>query len=569
MASMCGRLRSPAGLPPAGLRVLAAAFVVASCATAPGAPNLGTLYASVADEQLRNPVVAIPGLLGSRLVDSASGTVVWGGESALSVDPSDPEKLRLAALPLIVEGQALRDARDDVRTDGVVRRAHLDLLGFQLNLDIYAGLVSALIAGGYDFRETRAEEIAEREVNLDAFEFPFDWRRDVVEAAQGLDAFLRRKRDQVAAERLRVLGDAGPPVRFDIVSHSMGALVARYYLMFGAADLPADGSTPPVTWAGAELVDTAVMIAPPFSGSVTAVDNLIDGRQFGPFQPFYPAAMLGTYPGLYQLMPRDRHQRVSAAEPPPLGSLYDVETWEAEGWGLLDPGAAELLAQMLPDEPDPAQRRARARAHVAAALARAEQLDRAIDQPNVPPAGLELFLVVGGGFETPAHLVWNRADHEMRVTQLEEGDGVVLRASSFADLRQSGGVAPAGRNSPHAYRSTLLLPDEHVGITREPGLRRQSALLAAGGRTGLGPASAAHQRRKGAGRSGGGDAARRRQGRLSAPRGVDPRRLIRSGGGRRVELFTRRWTAHARPRPRISRRSPRARRRWHCRAAPG
>lgn len=440
-----------------------------ACAPGPRLPDLSAIYAEAAERPLRNPVVAIPGLLGSRLVDRDSGAVVWGGDDALSVDPMSSDNLALAALPLVKPGGQLNEARDRVRPDGVVRAARPRLFGLNLTLDIYAGLIRTLIAGGYDFRETRAEEITAREQNLDAFEFPYDWRRDVVEAARDLDDFLRRKRDQVVAERLRVLGEAGPPVRFDLVAHSMGALVARYYLMFGAADLPPDGSTPAVTWAGAELVDTAVMIAPPFSGAVTALENLIAGRSFGPLQPWYPPPLLASFPGLHQLLPRDRHRRITTTAEPPLGSLFDAATWEAEGWGLFAPDAGQALDTLLPGVTDPEMRRTLLRAHTAAVLRRAEQFHRAIDQPNAPPPGLELFLAVGGGFETPAGLLWDRETRTLRIDRLDEGDGVVLRASSFADERQGGRALPPGALwSPHAYRSILLLPDEHVELTLNP-----------------------------------------------------------------------------------------------------
>jgi triacylglycerol esterase/lipase EstA (alpha/beta hydrolase family) len=51
-------------------------------------------------------------------------------------------------------------------------------------------------------------------------------------------------------------------VKFDIVAHSMGGLVARYYLRYGTQDLPPDGSLPELTWAGAQYVDNLIMVGP-------------------------------------------------------------------------------------------------------------------------------------------------------------------------------------------------------------------------------------------------------------------------------------------------------------------
>jgi len=50
---------------------------------------------------LRNPVVVIPGLLGTRLVDPDTGQVVWGAFGGGAASPKTPEGMRLLALPLI------------------------------------------------------------------------------------------------------------------------------------------------------------------------------------------------------------------------------------------------------------------------------------------------------------------------------------------------------------------------------------------------------------------------------------------------------------------------------------
>lgn len=445
-------------------------LALAACAEPPPQPDLTTIYSRAAalDTQARRPVITIPGTLGSRLVDRDSGAMLWGGEDSLSLDPDDPEAMRLIALPFGPPETPLRDLRDRVRTDGVVRTANASLFGATVSLDIYAGVIDTLIAGGYDFRETRAAEIADRTVNLDAFEFPYDWRRDIVEAAQDLAYFIERKRAQVEQERLRVFGKLTEPVRFDLVAHSMGALVARYYLMYGAQDLPADGGLPPLTWEGAKNVETVVFIAPPNAGAIGAFDLLVNGKTFGPFQPHYPAALLGTHVSPYQLMPRTRHRRVRSADGGAPLDLYDVETWKRNGWGLAAPDADRVLAALAP-ESDPQARRALALAHLEKALRRAERFHRAMDRPARYPATLDVYLVVGGGFSTPAGAIVDR-DGGARIVEYEEGDGVVLRASSLLDERQGRPEDYHLRlDSPiSGERSVLLLPFEHVELTSSP-----------------------------------------------------------------------------------------------------
>ncbi len=448
---------------------MAAVLFVTACAPEPKAPNLNTLYDSAAafETQDRRPVISIPGTLGSRLIDRDSGIVIWGGASGLSVDPDVPENARRIALPIGSGSESLRLLRDGVRTDGVLRVARASVLGIPLELDIYRGVISTLIAGGFDFRETREEEITERDVNLDSFEFPYDWRRDIVEAAQDLDYFISRKTNQVMEERRRVFGPDAETVKFDLIAHSMGGLVTRYYLMYGAADLPEDGSLPEVTWAGAEHVGRVVFIAPPNTGSVLAFENLVNGKTLGPFQPTYAPAILGTHVSTYQLFPRDRHKRVRIAGSDEPVDVFDLANWERYGWGMLNPGQDALLQILMPEEPTAEGRHERARRHLAKILKRAEQFQRAIDRPVTIPEDLDLYLVVGGGFETPAEVEYDPETGRVEITKLEEGDGVVLRASSLLDERQDGNYTLSLR-SPLSYRSVLLLPEEHVDITKSP-----------------------------------------------------------------------------------------------------
>lgn len=454
-------------------RVIAPALItiaIAGCMPEPKSPDLNTLYDSTANRQTlnRHPVISIPGTLGSRLKDKETGIVIWGGDDGLSVDPEeDPENARLIALPIGKGDETLRELKDGIRPDGVLRVARASVLGIPVEVDVYSGVISTLIAGGFDFRETRLEEQTDRKVNLDSFEFPYDWRRDVVEAAQDLDYFIKRKSHQVMETRGEVFGaeEGEADVKFDLVAHSMGGLVARYYLMYGAADLPEDGSLPEVTWAGAEHVGRVIFIAPPNTGSVVAFENLINGKTLGPFQPVYDPAILGTHVSTYELFPRDRHKRVRVKGGIGATSLFDVRIWDREGWGILNPDQDENLQILMPDEPTAEGRRARAKRHLEKILKRAKQFHAAMDQPVTLPEGLDLYLVVGGGFQTPAEAVYDPTTGVAEISKEEEGDGVVLRASSLFDERQDGKYE-LGVRSPVEYRSVLLLPEEHVDITK-------------------------------------------------------------------------------------------------------
>ncbi len=451
---------------------LLGALALAGCGAAPRAPDVASLYryAGRMNPSERRPIIAIPGLLGSRLRVGEDGPFAWGGPRRLSPDVSSSDGLRRLALPVGRGDEPLAALTDEVRPAGVLREANALLLFGSVQQQVYAGLIEVLRAGGYGFLDSPRAPGDGETAAAEAFEFAYDWRRGIVEAAQALDAFVAAKTEEVRAARLARFGEAPPPdeIRFDFVAHSLGALVLRWWLMYGAAAPPEDGSPlPPPDWTGARRTACAVFVGPPNLGSITSFRSLLEGRRPGPFTPRYPPGLLGTYPSLYQLMPRDRHGRVTVGGPddPSPGSLYDVETWAERRWGLLDPAEDGRLAALMPDAGDRSERERRARAHIAKCLASARQVHQGLDRRGAPDFA-DLFLVAGTGLDTPAALVLDAEGRPARVLQ-EEGDGVVLRASALMDERQGSGPE-SGPRRPVGYRTVLLLPGEHVELTRNP-----------------------------------------------------------------------------------------------------
>lgn len=451
---------------------LGSTLALGGCGALPRLPGFGDLkrYSSDLDPATHRPIITIPGTLGSRLRVGKEGPFIWGGPNQLSLDPEDADSARMLALPFGDGTQPFGTLSDGIGTDGVLRRANARILGATVEETIYDGLVKSLNAGGYEFSRTVAEERARSGNNPGSLEFPYDWRRDIVEAARDLDRFVERKALQVERVRTERYGSSTPAkkMRFDFVAHSMGCMVLRYWLMYGAQDLPEDGSLPELNWKGSRRAACAIFVAPPNLGSIGAVTSLTQGRQLGPLQPEYPPALLGTHVSTYQLMPRDRHRRVLLGDEKAaaLGSLYDAETWAKRRWGLMDPLQEPLLTQLMPDVASPARRKDIAFAYLDQALNRAAQFHRAMDRPVRAPA-TDLFLVVGSGLDTPAGVVVDAETGTLEPVILEEGDSVVLRASALSDERQ-GGHKPKGLVRPIRYRTVLLLPGDHVELTQNP-----------------------------------------------------------------------------------------------------
>ncbi len=443
-------------------------LLVTGCSSFQTTPDLGDLYNELAQQEdpLRNPVIVIPGILGSRLTEKDTNTVAWGAFGLGQADPNSPEGARLIALPM-GQGQALNTLKDNVQADGALDRVVLNFFGFPVQLNAYYNILRTLGVGGYrDEQLGEAGVIDYGERHYTCFQFSYDWRRDIVESAQALDRFIKAKQAEVQEEIERRFGVKRRGVKFDVVAHSMGSLVARWYLRYGAAELPEDGSMPKLTWHGAQYIDHLVMIGPPNAGSAEAIQQLVRGLKPAVLFPDYPSAILGTLPSVYQLMPRSRNRPLLDEDGQPVGDIFDPELWKKHHWGLADPEQAKMLEYLLPNIHDPEERRQTALDHQRKALARAKQVTQALDVPAVPPMSIRLVLVAGDAVNTMQTLQIN-PDGTLKEIQMGPGDGTVLRSSALMDER---GARSLGTRlvSPIGWSYVLFLFSDHLGITEDP-----------------------------------------------------------------------------------------------------
>lgn len=445
------------------------AVMLAGCASPSTEPALVALYSRAAQHYApeRNPVIVIPGILGSKLRDEETGAVVWGAFAGQYADPQSPQGARLVALPMR-EGAPLNELRDNVVPAGALDRLRVSILGLPVELSEYIQILGTLGVGGFrDETLGLAGAINYGDKHFTCFQFDYDWRRDNAENAARLHRFILEKRAYVQREIEKRFGVRNYNVKFDIVAHSMGGLLARYYLRYGDAPLPANGSLPPLTWAGSRYVERAILIAPPNAGAVEALLNLTRGRSFGPFLPRYSAALLGTMPAIYELLPRTRHGAViEAGSERPL-DILDPAVWETMRWGLAAPDEDRELQKLLPDAPDAAARRRVALDHLRKCLAKARQFQATLDLPAEPPPGLTLQLVAGDGHPTPAVAGVSTRTGQLRVLRHAPGDGEVLRSSALMDERVAGDWQARLVSPIHWSRVTFLF-ENHLGLTRAP-----------------------------------------------------------------------------------------------------
>ena len=82
------------------------------------------------------------------MVDSETGTVIWGTFGRKGLNPNTPLGLQLFGLPMR-EAVPLNDLTDSVVSDGVLDSVKIDLIGLSFNLRAYYNIVKILGAGKY------------------------------------------------------------------------------------------------------------------------------------------------------------------------------------------------------------------------------------------------------------------------------------------------------------------------------------------------------------------------------------------------------------------------------------
>lgn len=417
---------------------------------------------------LRNPIIVIPGVLGSKLVDSETQEVAWGkfNKSLLPWRSSfDANKL---ALPM-QEHAPLHALRDSIKSDGTLAYLEMSVAGIPVEVQAYAQMMKTLGVGGYrDSARPVNTDVDYGDEHFTCFQFDYDWRRDISETAADLDAFIKEKQLYIRQEYQRRYGIENANVNFDVVAHSMGGLVARYYLRYGGCPLPDDGSLPQVTWAGAANVSRVVMIGTPNAGSAFAITNLVNGHKTALLLPQYPSAVLGTFPSLYQMLPRERHAALVTAEGRKPLPILDAALWRGAQWSLASPQQDAVLKKLLPDVPNPDDRHRIALDHQAKCLARAAQFQAAMDTPAEPPPGLTLHLFAGDSIQTPAVIV---VDDHGKIVSVEKapGDDTTLRSSALLDERTAQTRADQ-LATPIRWSSMMFLPRSHRDLTSDPTL---------------------------------------------------------------------------------------------------
>jgi pimeloyl-ACP methyl ester carboxylesterase len=302
--------------------LLLLALALDACSAAPR-PDLRRLYEFGSAAAGQPPVIVIPGILGSKLRDAQTGNEIWPG-SLWGLLLGTKEQLALPFDPQSLQPTA------EARPDGLFEAV--------LGTDFYGEILRTLEqAGGYR-RAVLGQPADARERRY--YVFAYDWRQDNVRTAAKLDAFIEQVR--------RDYGD--PKLKVDIVAHSMGGLVTRYFLRYGGRDVLAvlhrdDFRVPQ---AGTGKVRTAILLGTPNLGSASSLHGFIEGADVGLRR--IPTEVLATMPSVFQLFPHPINDWLIDVRGAPLDrDLFDVEIWRRFEWSVFHPDAAARIRARIED----------------------------------------------------------------------------------------------------------------------------------------------------------------------------------------------------------------------------
>lgn len=286
--------------------ILFCAALLGSCAS--GGPAIEQLYPAHSANRERVPVILIPGLLGSRLARSEDGQELW---------PGSTRKLLTSAyedLALRIDPETLEPIDDGLVASGLFDGA--------AGHDFYRRIVKELReAGGYRLSRP-GSKIIQQTARL--YLFAYDWRQDNVVTVKKLDELIEQIR--------RDYND--PYLRVDVIAHSMGGLIVRYYERYGTVDV-LNGNSFPVTGLGLSKLRRVVHLGAPNQGTVTAVHKFLNGYRVG-FSAL-PTEGVATMPSTFQLFPHPLVDWVVNINGEPLNfNVFNVEFWRRHEWSIFD-----------------------------------------------------------------------------------------------------------------------------------------------------------------------------------------------------------------------------------------
>lgn len=337
-----------------------------------------------------SPVIIIPGMMGTQLVDPETQDVVWG--KVLDLKALKPHEAlihpELDGLELPIDARPIQDNRDRLVPTALLAR--FKMINRILEVKVYQGLIEAFTHQG-----CQVGDIEHCTAGENLFLFPYDWRRDLVEGAILLGERI--------AEIQRV--NLNPDLKVTLIAHSLGGVIAKYYMMYGPKDVITGVSDadqlPEPDYSGARNIDKLFLLGTPNRGSIIAFKALNEGVYLMPFVSTSRWVTF-TMPSLYQMLPLDTGSMfIDEGGNPVALDIFDIETWMEYGIGLFDAvewtSFEQQCAVLLPDQaPELAHtRRLDFRDFIEAGLRRGKLFQQALAKMDWGQVETEHYIIAG------------------------------------------------------------------------------------------------------------------------------------------------------------------------------
>jgi pimeloyl-ACP methyl ester carboxylesterase len=276
------------------------------CALQGRTPPLAELYRGTEPNEPQPPLIVIPGAFGSRLRRRSTGEEIWPG-SNMKILFSSFRKIELA-----IDPRTLEPVTGDFMATGLFLEA--------FGLDFYGTLLETLeTAGGY---QPGSLVTPSSPAIPTYYIYAYDWRLDTVAGVRGLHELIERIRDLYGDSRLKV----------DIVAHSNGGTMARYYARFGTTDVLSRNAAEP-SFNGSDRIRRLLLVGTPNLGTIQAVLSQVRGEEVG-FR-HVPVEVVATCPAVAQLMPHPHENLLLNVRGDPVElDLYDIDTWRQLRWSI-------------------------------------------------------------------------------------------------------------------------------------------------------------------------------------------------------------------------------------------
>jgi len=286
-------------------------------------PDLAQLYQQHGTDHSNTPLILIHGTMGSKLRSASTGEQLWPGKINQLIfsnyrrlaNEIDPETIEV--IKGDIESYAIFDSYS--------------------GLSIYDEIIDTLTTyGQYQQNTLSGKALPGRNLYV----FHYDWRQDNVANAALLSAYIEQ-----------VLQQHPDHNQVDVVAHSMGGLILRYYQRFGGTDVLADVQRLNAGTIEQQVIQQqphhgfirhAIFLGTPQLGSVKSVARLHQGFDFNLRN--IPVEVQVTMPSVFQLLPHPASIWAVDDQGNPLDlDVFDPAMWQRHQWSVYNPEVQQRI----------------------------------------------------------------------------------------------------------------------------------------------------------------------------------------------------------------------------------